>query len=125
MLINLVNLKSAKTMKRNVSNFIRIGRGSVFGNPFKISKTQSREMVIERYRKLLWNDYRRNGRITRACLDLIRKHNFGTVTLACYCHPKPCHGDVLKSFIIWLAGAQVEPYTFHYYNTPVRIERSS
>lgn len=108
MKINLVNLKIKSSMKPNVSNFVRIGRGTVFGNPFKISATQSREMVIERYRKLLWNDYRNNGRITRACLDLIRKYNFGTVTLACYCHPKPCHGDVLKSFLNFLSEPVME-----------------
>lgn len=60
---------------------VYVGRGSPWGNPFRISFAQSREQVIERFRceQLPKLDVR----------PLIGKD------LICYCAPKPCHADLL------------------------------
>lgn len=65
---------------------IYIGRGSKWGNPFKIGKDGTREQVIEKYKfMILMND------------DLLNSlHELKGKTLGCWCKPKPCHGDVLK-----------------------------
>jgi hypothetical protein len=64
---------------------VYIGRGSKWGNPFKIGKDGTRERVIELYRA-----YIREQRGLLADLGEIR----GKV-LGCWCSPLPCHGDVL------------------------------
>ncbi len=63
-----------------------IGRGSPWGNPFRIGQDgMTREQVIERYREWV-----RNGGLgTRSTLELRGKD------LVCWCAPLPCHGDVL------------------------------
>lgn len=56
-----------------------------WGNPFPISPACSRELAVERYRKfLLKND------ALLLCIPELRGKLLG-----CWCHPEPCHGDVL------------------------------
>jgi len=64
---------------------IYIGRGSIWGNPFRIGPDGTRAEVIAKYRAwlqtqphLLW------------LLPTLR----GKV-LGCYCAPQACHGDTL------------------------------
>jgi hypothetical protein len=64
---------------------VYIGRPSKWGNPFTIGRDGDREECIRKFR-----DY------VRGRPDLIR--DVGTLrgkTLGCWCHPLPCHGDVL------------------------------
>lgn len=74
---------------------IYIGRGSKWGNPFPITKTSSRNEVIAKYKRHLWNQIK-NGQITQQ--DLLELD--GKV-LGCFCKPKPCHGDVIKDAVNW------------------------
>jgi len=62
-----------------------IGRGSIWGNPFKIGRDGTRKEVIESYRIYIMN---------RPEL-LSRLHELKGRRLGCYCKPLPCHGDVL------------------------------
>ncbi len=64
---------------------VHIGRPSKWGNPFYIGKDGTREEVIEKYR--VWIKTR--PKLMAALPELLGK------TLGCWCHPKPCHGDVL------------------------------
>lgn len=61
-----------------------IGRGSVFGNPFKIGKDGNREEVIKKFER-----YAREYVIN--IIASIPKN----AILGCYCKPKACHGDVI------------------------------
>lgn len=64
---------------------IYIGRGSRWGNPFKIGKDGTREEVIKKYRDWI---SKQPGLLSS--LGELR----GKV-LGCWCKPKACHGDVL------------------------------
>ena len=64
---------------------VYIGRPSEWGNPFRIGPDGTRSQVIEKYRI-----YAR--RFTQEDLKELRGKRLG-----CYCHPLPCHGDVLAS----------------------------
>lgn len=72
---------------------IYIGRGSPFGNPFKISVNGDRETVIRKYRgyfydKMLYdNDFK----------DKV--HSLKGKILGCYCKPLTCHGDVIVEYL--------------------------
>lgn len=80
---------------------VYIGRGSKWGNPFKIGVSGTREEVIEKYRKLLYAKIE-NGKVPLK--DLAALHG---KDLVCYCAPKPCHGDVLEKAAAW-AKQQLE-----------------
>ena len=64
---------------------VYIGRGSKWGNQFKIGPDGTREDVIEKYRKYILNKP-----------ELLKSlHELKGKTLGCYCKPLACHGDIL------------------------------
>ena len=79
-------------------DIVYIGRGSVWGNPFRIHGNYTRAMVITDYRQHLWGRIR-NGLITKEMLIALDGKR-----LACYCAPLACHGDVLVKAIEWAKG---------------------
>lgn len=64
---------------------VYIGRPSKWGNPYVIGPDGTREEVIQKYEEHI----RSSKILMRALPSLAGK------TLGCWCHPKPCHGDVL------------------------------
>lgn len=64
---------------------IYIGRGSKWGNPFKIGQDGTRSDVILKYEQWIKNQSELIN-----CIDELRD-----VDLVCFCKPKACHGDVL------------------------------
>ena len=84
-------------------NAVYIGRAmpqfglkqSKFANPFKLSKEEPRGATIERYRVWLWGQIR-SGKITIEDLLALEGRD-----LVCFCHPQPCHGDVIEAAVKW------------------------
>lgn len=66
-----------------------IGRPSKWGSPFEIGIDGSRKQVIEKYKKWILSQ-------KKLLRDL---HELKGKRLGCFCHPKPCHGDVLVELI--------------------------
>ncbi len=64
---------------------IYVGRPTQWGNPFEIGRDGDRAAVIKKYEEWL----RGQPNLMRALGELKGK------VLACWCAPKPCHGDVL------------------------------
>lgn len=64
---------------------VYVGRPSKWGNPFTIGRDGTRQEVIGRYERWLLTQ----PELLAALPDLAGK------TLACWCAPRPCHGDVL------------------------------
>lgn len=62
---------------------VYVGRPTKWGNPFVIGKDGSREVVIAKYATYIV------GRYTHKLHELRGKD------LVCWCHPLPCHADVL------------------------------
>lgn len=80
----------------DASQLIYIGRGSIWGNPYRIGQDGTREEVIEKYRDHLASQIR-EGKITgEDILSLQGKK------LVCFCKPEPCHGDVLVKAIEYM-----------------------
>ena len=72
-----------------------IDRSTIFGNPFAISGTTSREESIKLYHQ--WFEYNiANDQEFRKAVEQLRGK-----TLGCWCKPKACHGDVI---VEWLEG---------------------
>lgn len=84
---------------------VYIGRPGVLGNPFRVGRDGNREQVIEKYRAWLWEAIGRKGSVYRELVRLAGLHKAGEqVVLVCWCSPLPCHGDVVKRALEWLAG---------------------
>lgn len=66
-----------------------IGRPSKWGNPFVIGRDGTREQVVKQYEEWL----RGQPDLMAALPELKDK------TLACWCHPLACHGDVLARLV--------------------------
>jgi hypothetical protein len=64
---------------------VYIGRGSKWGNPFRIGADGDRATVIAKYERYL----RTRHDLLRA-LDELRGKD-----LVCFCAPQACHGDLL------------------------------
>lgn len=79
--------------------------GSVLGNPYTdkplkstlaVFKAKNREEAIEKYDTYFDTQYGRNREFTAIIDEIYEKYKNGeTVYLECYCHPLPCHGDVI------------------------------
>ena len=65
---------------------VYIGRPTKWGNPFVIGKDGTREEVVEKYELWLKDN---TELVNEAKKELKGK------TLACWCSPLACHGDVL------------------------------
>ncbi len=75
---------------------IYIGRGSLFGNPFKIGVDGNREEVIRKYEE--WARHHiQSGVGFHTPNRLLETIYFlpKNAILGCYCKPKACHGDVI------------------------------
>lgn len=72
---------------------VYIGRGSDFGNPYVIGVDGDRDEVINKYREYFYN------RIDKDPSFKLRVEGLRGKTLACFCKPKSCHGDVIIEYL--------------------------
>lgn len=85
------------------ANAIYIGRGSRWGNPFRIGVDGDRAQVIARHERWL----RDKLELLRALPELKGRD------VVCFCAPSPCHGDLLlrlanarrDELVAWWRGA--------------------
>lgn len=89
----LINLHD--TGGRVPEGAVRIDRKTRWGNPYPITAEAPREEVIRRYKAFLWGRIR-SGAISEG--DLAALHG---KRLACWCHPRACHGEVLVAAAAW------------------------
>ena len=89
------DLRAALDGAEEHGDVVRIDRRTRWGNPFLIGRHGGREEVIERFRAWLWNKLQ-SGEIPLAQLAALNGKK-----LACWCHPQPCHGDVLVKAAGW------------------------
>lgn len=68
---------------------VYIGRPSKFGNPFRVMGEHTRAAVIEAFERRARAIIERDPKAAAEIKALYGK------TLACWCAPKACHGDVL------------------------------
>lgn len=81
-------------------NAVRIDRGTPFGNPFRVAE-HGRRQAIELFRLWLWRKRLDGGRDREAIAEIAALHGRD---LACFCAPRPCHGEVLIKAAAWCAA---------------------
>jgi len=77
---------------KKVSCEIYCGRGSIFGNPFRIGQDGDRKQVIEKFRVYFYNRLKDKS-FREMVLSLKGKR------LGCYCSPLDCHCDVIVEYL--------------------------
>jgi len=82
----IVNLKNSKYD-------VYIGRGSIYGNPFRMYKESQRTEVIEKYEKYFIDRIINDEHFASAIYELKGK------VLGCYCKPLVCHGDIIVAYL--------------------------
>jgi hypothetical protein len=99
----------SKYKHKPTDNDFYIGRGSPLGNPYtsiKDRKTKaeyvcdSRDESIERYEIYINEQIKnKNKDICSVLNNIYLKALTGDVYLVCFCHPKSCHGDIIKKIV--------------------------
>ena len=84
----IANLKHEPDAVRNGA--VRIDRRTKWGNEFVIGRDGTRDEVIALYRA---------GEVSLEDLAALAHRR-----LACHCHPKRCHGEVLARAAVWAAS---------------------
>lgn len=97
-----------RTTRRGLSSplpgQVYVGRPGPLGNPFQIGLDGTREDVITKYRSWLWARMREPGSPQLAELQrLLTLARQGPLELLCWCAPLPCHAEVIRSALLWLA----------------------
>ena len=78
-----------------------IGRGSPLGNPWPIKGTDTREIVIARYKVYLRQQIEKGHPTIIAELERLAELAMqGPLKLSCFCAPEACHGDIVKETLI-------------------------
>jgi len=72
---------------------VYIGRPSIFGNPFTIDKDGTRDDVIKKFKHYFLIRIGNDNKFYHEILKLKDK------TLACWCKPEACHGDIIKEYL--------------------------
>lgn len=86
---------------------IYVGRPSPLGNPYLLGRDGNREEVIAQYRRWLWAQLQSPGSPQELELRrLLAQAQSGELELLCWCAPLPCHADVVRSALLWLAGEE-------------------
>jgi len=75
---------------------VRVDRGTIFGNPFKFSNEDDRDLVCDKY-EAMPKSKEYDDAITRL-VELYKKH--GKLYLYCWCAPERCHAETIRKIIL-------------------------
>ncbi|MEC4749885.1 DUF4326 domain-containing protein [Methylomicrobium sp. Wu6] len=81
-----------KKIDRVPADAIYIGRGSHLGNPYAIGESGSRDEVLKAYELYLNKEIDQKNPIILLKLRELSEQS----SLACYCRPAPCHGEIIE-----------------------------
>ena len=89
------DLLEALGTNNQYNDLVRIDRKTEWGNPFKIGEHGTRDDVIASYSQHLQN------RLRTGDLNLQSLASLDGKTLACWCAPNDCHGQLLAKAAAW------------------------
>ena len=98
-MIRIVNLRNYKVAKNEV--LIRVDRyNRILGNKFYMHSESERDLVCDKYQR--WFDVQIKNRNLDVLNELRRIYKIAKVSdvaLGCWCYPKRCHSETIKSFL--------------------------
>lgn len=115
--INVVNVKTFRGECDYIGRHMPNRKGSPLGNPFKVKPHgpyPTAGSTLDDYKRHLWKLIKDTN--SPAFLELVRlldKAKTQPLNLGCWCAPGPCHGDVVKRAIEFLAQKEIEALSGH------------
>lgn len=106
-MVYVYNTKTEDHTDKGENNFYigRSTKGNVLGNPFTFTGKRSniaklsfrtREEAIKAYEVYFDKMYGNDPEFTHKIDEMYAKYKAGEdIYLQCFCHPRPCHGDVI------------------------------
>ena len=76
---------------------VRVDRTTPYGNPFVMTKVQTRDAVCAGFQEYFDGLIGGNSKKFEPLLEIARK--YGKITLFCWCAPKWCHAEIIKKYI--------------------------
>ena len=107
--IEIINVRNESAPENGV--YIYIGRrkeGNILGNPYTHIKNGTlaqyvvadRDTAISKYESYFEYNYENDSDFRKKIDDIYDMYSQGKeIFLGCWCHPLPCHGDIIKNFI--------------------------
>lgn len=95
-MLRIVNLRNY-TLKEN-EILIKVDRSSILGNPYFMKDESERDTVCDKYQ--IYFDNKLNDE--KFINELRRIYSIAKdkdVALGCWCYPKRCHAETIKSFL--------------------------
>jgi len=87
-------------------NHFRVDRQSPVGNPYPLNLEKNRNDVCDKYENYFAEQIKKPGKFYDYVKNILTKMNeYDTIYLYCWCAPRRCHADTIKS---WLMEAYKE-----------------
>ena len=106
---DVINMRTAPEGWKSNPKYVYIGRGSAFGNPYKVGAKCPRCGQLHKdggSTLPCFSDYfegkLKDREFAKKCIALYGK------TLVCFCKPKPCHGDIISAWVNKTVAACLE-----------------
>ena len=106
-MIRIVNLKNYSLKKGEI--LIKVDRQSPVGNPFYMHTESERDLVCDKYQayfneriayeKEILNVFGSDTRFLEFVTNIGKYAEDFDIALGCWCFPKRCHAETIKSYI--------------------------
>jgi hypothetical protein len=73
--------------------YVYIGRGTIYGNPFEINDTRARTQSLTQFRSY----FEERLYADKCFLEEVKK--LDNKILVCSCSPLKCHGDIIAEYV--------------------------
>jgi hypothetical protein len=91
-MISVINLHAGGTGEY-------IGRPSILGNPYILGVDGTRADCIDKYETYFLDKLENDPKFRKEFERLVDLARAGKLSIACWCAPQRCHGDVIKKYI--------------------------
>jgi len=95
-----ISIKNLRDEKPKEKFDIRVDRSTIFGNPIRMTNETERNLSCDEYAKYFLEESKNNP-IFIAELDKLVELCIvhGKLNLFCWCAPKRCHGETIRTYI--------------------------
>lgn len=96
LITRVINIKNDSSFDKKNPKYEYIGRGSYWGNPYSLLDNNfddiDRSSVLSQFKY----DFDTDSFVNKKKSEI---HKLTGKRLACFCKPKPCHGDILANYL--------------------------
>ncbi len=92
-----VKIYNLRTQQPTKAWHVVIDRTTKYGNPFTITKVQTRDTVCDSFHEYMEGLLSSGDKRFAPLLEIATK--YGKIGLFCWCAPKRCHAETLRKYI--------------------------